>query len=97
MSKASIRSIVTKAAEQDLDLYQIDIETAYQHQSLKEGIFLEQPTGFEAPSTTSQSHICRLKKVLYCLNHGAVELHKRLKDRLWQFGYTIMFIRMCLY
>ena len=39
---------------------------------------MEQPGGFEAAQTTSESHVCRLKRVLYGLKQGAVELHNHL-------------------
>ena len=89
VTKNSLRIIIAKAAKENLFLFQIDIETAYQHQKLKEEIFMEQPSGFEAAHTTSESHVCRLNRVLYGLKQGAVELHKHLKEQFHNFGYKI--------
>ena len=89
VAKNSLRILISKAAKDNLFLFQVDIETAYQHQVLKEEIFMEQPSGFEAVDTTSRSHVCRLNRVLYGLKQGAIELHNHLKERVFNFGYKM--------
>jgi hypothetical protein len=89
--------ILALAAAKDLELYQMDIETAFQHQILKEEIFMEQPAGFVESGTTAESHVCKLNRVLYGLKPGAVELHKHLMETLGKFGYQVLSIDRCVF
>lgn len=97
MATTAIRTILSLAATKDLELCQLDIETAFRHQNLKEEIFMEQPTGFIEPGTTAGSHVCKLNRVLYGLKQGAVELHKHLSETLRRFDYEITSIDKCVF
>jgi histone deacetylase 1/2 len=66
----SIRTILSITASEDLELFQMDIETAFQHQVLKEDVYMEQPAGFIKPGTTAESHVCKLQKALYGLKQA---------------------------
>uniref|UniRef100_A0A2N9EIR8 CCHC-type domain-containing protein n=1 Tax=Fagus sylvatica TaxID=28930 RepID=A0A2N9EIR8_FAGSY len=45
----SIRAVLTLVANQDLELEQLDVKTAFLHGNLEEEIFMEQPEGFKQP------------------------------------------------
>ena len=93
---SSIRTLLSVAASKDLELFQLDIETAFQHQDLQEEIFMEQPAGFIQSGTTFKSHVCKLHKVLYGLKQGAVELHKHLLEVLDRHGYRSSAVDKCV-
>ena len=44
---ASIRLILSIVAKQDLELFQMDVKTAFLNGELDEEIYMAQPTGFE--------------------------------------------------
>ena len=44
---ASIRLILSIVAKQDLELFQMDVKTAFLNEELDEEIYMAQPTGFE--------------------------------------------------
>ena len=44
---ASIRLILSIVAKQDLELFQIDVKTAFLNGELDEDIYMAQPVGFE--------------------------------------------------
>ena len=48
MRFASIRLILTIVAHLDLELYQIDVKTAFLNGELNEEIYMNQPVGFTA-------------------------------------------------
>lgn len=43
---ASIRLLLALVAHLDLELFQMDVKTAFLNGSLKEEIYMDQPTGF---------------------------------------------------
>uniref|UniRef100_A0A2N9J203 Integrase catalytic domain-containing protein n=1 Tax=Fagus sylvatica TaxID=28930 RepID=A0A2N9J203_FAGSY len=64
----SIRAVLALVADQDLELEQLDVKTAFLHGNLEEEIFMEQPEGFKQPGT--ENLVCRLKKSLYGLKQS---------------------------
>uniref|UniRef100_A0A2N9EUJ4 CCHC-type domain-containing protein n=1 Tax=Fagus sylvatica TaxID=28930 RepID=A0A2N9EUJ4_FAGSY len=46
----SIRAVLALVADQDLELEQLDVKTAFLHGNLEEEIFMEQPEGFKLKS-----------------------------------------------
>uniref|UniRef100_A0A2N9IT68 CCHC-type domain-containing protein n=1 Tax=Fagus sylvatica TaxID=28930 RepID=A0A2N9IT68_FAGSY len=76
----SIRVVLALVADQDLELEQLDVKTAFLHGNLEEEIFMEQPEGFKQPDT--ENLVCRLKKSLYGLKQSPRQWYKRLKSLL---------------
>uniref|UniRef100_A0A2N9HW07 CCHC-type domain-containing protein n=1 Tax=Fagus sylvatica TaxID=28930 RepID=A0A2N9HW07_FAGSY len=76
----SIRAVLALVADQDLELEQLDVKTAFLHGNLEEEIFMEQPEGFKQPGT--ENLVCRLKKSLYGLKQSPRQWYKRLKSLL---------------
>uniref|UniRef100_A0A2N9F5E5 CCHC-type domain-containing protein n=1 Tax=Fagus sylvatica TaxID=28930 RepID=A0A2N9F5E5_FAGSY len=73
----SIRAVLALVADQDLELEQLDVKTAFLHGNLDEEIFMEQPEGFKQPGT--ENLVCRLKKSLYGLKQLKSLLHKEFE------------------
>uniref|UniRef100_A0A2N9G8M7 CCHC-type domain-containing protein n=1 Tax=Fagus sylvatica TaxID=28930 RepID=A0A2N9G8M7_FAGSY len=72
----SIRAVLALVADQDLELEQLDVKTAFLHGNLEEEIFMEQPEGFKQPGT--ENLVCRLKKSLYGLKQSPRQLKSLL-------------------
>uniref|UniRef100_A0A2N9G262 CCHC-type domain-containing protein n=1 Tax=Fagus sylvatica TaxID=28930 RepID=A0A2N9G262_FAGSY len=72
--------------DQDLELEQLDVKTAFLHGNLEEEIFMVQPEGFKQPGT--ENLVCRLKKSLYGLKQSPRQWYKRFAEdrearKLW--------------
>jgi len=77
------RVLLAKAAAEDLFSYQLDIETSFQHQQVKEELYVDLFEGLVYPPGTSQgTHCGRLRKALYGLKQAAFELHDKLSSVL---------------
>ena len=48
----SVRVVMQKAAQENLILHQMDVQTAYLHAPIDCEIYMEQPQGFEKESET---------------------------------------------
>jgi hypothetical protein len=61
----SVRTVLSIAAVEDLEILQLDVKTAFLNSEFKEKVFMDRPTGFI--SNASPTYICRLQKSLYGL------------------------------
>ena len=90
---ASIRTALSIAASRDLEIIQIDIETAYLNGILEEEVFMEQPEGFVVPGGL----VCRLKKALYGLKQAGRTWLLRLREELSNIGFRPLNADDCIY
>ena len=65
----SIRTILALANELNLEVHQMDVQTAFLHGKLSEEIYMEQPRGFEKAG--SENLVCKLEKGLYGLKQAS--------------------------
>uniref|UniRef100_A0A2N9FA36 CCHC-type domain-containing protein n=1 Tax=Fagus sylvatica TaxID=28930 RepID=A0A2N9FA36_FAGSY len=91
----SIRAVLALVADQDLELEQLDVKTAFLHGNLEEEIFMVQPEGFKQPGT--ENLVCRLKKSLYGLKQSPRQWYKRFDSYMIQIGYTRCEYDCCVY
>jgi hypothetical protein len=61
---ASLHLFLAIAAARDLDLCQLDIDTAFLYAQIKEDVYIRHPLGF----SDDTSKVCHLKRCLYGLN-----------------------------
>lgn len=64
----TLRLFLATVAIQDLELHQMDVQTAFSNGDLNEDIYMEQPEGFI--DKQNPSHVCKLKKALYGLKQA---------------------------
>ncbi|CAM8912947.1 unnamed protein product [Rhodiola kirilowii] len=64
----SIRMIIAIAALRNLEIYQMDVKTAFLNGDLEEEIYMEQPEGCRAPG--QERKVCKLVKSLYGLKQA---------------------------
>jgi hypothetical protein len=62
---ATIRLVLSIAAQQSWPLRQLDVSNAFLHGFFKETVYMEQPPGFI--DSALPHHVCKLKKALYGL------------------------------
>jgi hypothetical protein len=63
---SSLRLQFAKAAQENLDVLQLDIKTAFLYGDLKEETYMDQPEGF----SQGENLVCRLKRTLYGLKQA---------------------------
>jgi hypothetical protein len=80
----TLRALLALAAEQDLDVIQVDIKTAFLNAELEEDIYMEQPEAFG----DGTHRVWRLRRALYGLKQAARQWHQKLRDQLSKIGYT---------
>lgn len=80
----TVRTLLAKAAAEDLEVQQIDIKTAFLHGELEEDIWMEQPPGYdEGPPGTA----CKLTKSLYGLKQAPRAWYMKLNEELKSIGF----------
>ena len=60
---STIRLVLSIASMMGWKLHQMDVKTAFLNGEIEEEVYIQQPPGFEIHG--KESHVCRLKKVLY--------------------------------
>jgi hypothetical protein len=63
MSTTTLRTLLSIAAHENLEIHQMDVETAYLNGMIDEEIYIKQPLGFE--TSCHDRKVCRLKKAIY--------------------------------
>ncbi len=60
----TLRAMLSFVAQQDLELHQLNVKTAFLHGELEEEIYMQQPQGYEQGGLNT---VCRLLRALYGL------------------------------
>jgi hypothetical protein len=91
----SIKLILSLAARLDLELHQIDFDTAFLNAELEEEIYMEQPEGFT--QGRDRNLVWKLLKALYGLKQAPREWNKTLDKHLRVLGYKPLVSDSCVY
>jgi Reverse transcriptase (RNA-dependent DNA polymerase) len=81
---ASLCSVLTLAAEHNLEVHQMDVKSAYLNGELKEDIFMEPPPGFNVPD----GMVLKLVKAMYGTKQGSRIWYENIRSTLKSMGYT---------
>lgn len=91
---ATIRYLMSKAAELSLEIHQMDAVTAFLQGDLgEEQIFMQQPEGFE----DGTERVCLLKKALYGLKQASRVWNLKLDKELRRMGLQRSKYDTCVY
>jgi len=80
---ASLRAILMLAAEQNLEIHQMDVKSAYLNGNLEEEIFMAPPPGLEVPN----GMVLCLKKAVYGMKQGGWVWYEDISGTLKLMGY----------
>ena len=89
----SVRTLMSIAAVEDFDIYQMDVKCAFLYGSLDEEIYMEQVDGFE----DGTDRVCLLKKSLYGLKQAPRQFHKKIDTELESLGLKKTNADPCVY
>jgi reverse transcriptase-like protein len=79
----SLCTILAIAAEEDLEVHQMDVKSAYLNGVLKEEIFMEPPPGFDVP----EGMVLCLVKAVYGTKQGGRIWYENIRSKLEAMGY----------
>ena len=90
-----IRIVLAISALRNLEVYQMDVETAFLNVDLDEEIYMEQLEGFSAPRQGKK--VCKLVKSLYRLKQAPKQWHEKFDDFIMSQGLKINKCDKCVY
>jgi hypothetical protein len=91
--KASFRLFLAIAAARDLELCQLDKDTAFLYAPIKEDVYIRQPLGF----SDGRSKVCHLKRCLYGLKQPPREFNMLLRAWLVDYVWQQCVSDLCIY
>jgi hypothetical protein len=89
----SIKMLLTLASQFDLELKQLDFETAFLNAPLTESVYVKLPQGYDS----NTGKIWKLNKALYGLKQAPYEWNRELDNALVQLGYHATSADPCIY
>jgi hypothetical protein len=90
----TIKYMMAMAAESDMEIMQIDFDTAFLHAALDEEIYIKMPKGYQCPPGFNA---LRLLKSLYGLKQAPREWYLSLTKALNALGYHASHLDECLF
>lgn len=92
---ASIRLILAIVAHLDLELFQMDVKTAFLNGELDDEIYMDQPKGFQEKG--HERKVCRLKRSIYGLKQSSRQWYHRFHRAITSIGFTMIEEDHCVY
>ncbi|KAK4835556.1 hypothetical protein QYF36_011335 [Acer negundo] len=91
----SIRILLSIAASLDLEIWQMDVKTAFLNGSLNESIYMMQPEGFIEKGQVDK--VCKLQKSIYGLKQASRSWNIRFDQAVKGFGFIQNPNEPCVY
>jgi hypothetical protein len=97
VSLTALRTLFAKAAMDDMEVKQLDVDSAFLYGRLNEEIYLEQPQGFEQLGANGERLVCRLRKAIYGLKQAGRVWWKLIDADLRNVGFGSCGADPCIY
>ena len=91
----SVRLILAIVAYMDLELYQMDVRTAFLNGELEEEIYMDQPLGFETKG--QERKVCKLNRSIYGLKQASRQWNIKFHQAILKDGFAMMEEDHCVY
>lgn len=91
----SIRILLTIVAQEDLELEQLDVKTAFLHRELAEKIYMKPPEGYE--HMFKEDKVCLLNKSLYGLKQSPRQWNAKFDAYMGEIGFIRSEYDHCAY
>ena len=93
----SVIMIAQIATQNNLDIHQKDVKSAYFNASIDCNIYVQQPKGFKVISNNGENLVWRLKKSLYGLKQSGRRWNDTIHAYLIESGYERLKNEPCFY
>ena len=90
VNPTTYRLLLAIAADNNWEIQQWDVKSAYPNASLHDEVYVQQPTGFEDPNHLEWVYLCL--KALYGLKQAAREWQIFLRELLGKYGFQPLLI-----
>jgi hypothetical protein len=90
--EATLRLFLAIAAAMDLDLFQLDIDTAFLYAPIVEDVYIREPLGF----SDGTNKVCHLQHFMYGLKQSPREFNMLFRDLLVNNGWHQCFSDPCI-
>ena len=84
MKVDSLRTLLSISAVHDLELFQLDVKTAFLCGGLNEGLCIEQPEGFKIPG--QEDKVALLHRPIYGLIQSAYNFNETFDGYIVKYG-----------
>ncbi len=92
---SSIRCVIAIATQEDMELHQMDVDTAFLNGDIEEDIYMDQPTDYVESSGSNM--VCKLQRSLYGLKQAPRVWNNVIDKFLKQSGYVQSQADVCIY
>src|SRR6202453_3692744 len=89
----TVRAIIAMSVSTGLHMRQMDVKGAYLNGTLKEKVYMRQPTGYEDET----GRVCLLVKTIYSLKQSGREWNKELDNKLQKHNFGQLISDPCAY
>ena len=91
----SLRTVLAIANQRNMELHQMDVNSAYLNGDIDVDIYMKQPEGFVDPANPNK--VCKLRKGLYGLKQSGRVWNEKIDKYLKSQGYTPSDADPCIY
>ena len=81
----TVRVLLALAAQQQWQIYQLDVKTAFLNGELQEDVFVDQPEGFVIAG--NEDKVYKLRKALYGLKQAPRAWYSKIDHYFTQHGF----------
>jgi len=92
---ASVRLLLPLASYLDLELFQMDVKTAFLNGNIKEEIYMDQPIGFL--SKGQEDKVCRLNRSIYGLKQSSRAWYFKFHEAIISISLNMVSEDHCVY
>ncbi|GBL98908.1 Copia protein [Araneus ventricosus] len=93
ISTSSLRLVLAIIIQKNLEIYAIDVKTAFLNSDLQETIYMEQPIGYNDNS----GRVCKLLKSLYGLKQAHRQWFKRFTNFIIRLNFQQLNCEACIF
>ena len=92
-----MRLILALAAQDDLEVVHIDVDTAFLYGLIDRDVYMQMPRGFEKIGKTGKQMVCKLRKGIYGLKQAGFLWYRRLVEHLLLIGFKQLDSDNCIF
>jgi len=95
VKQQSLRSILSIANDNDMEIYHLDVKTAFLNAEVEEDIYMKQPYGFVK---SGEEHlVCKLNKAIYGLKQASRAWNNKFNQVIQKYGFNQLISDNCIY